>query len=53
MNKNKLLFVLTVLGFGSIILWINDLAPSENQYGHEYSAAVILKCQERGSQIPV
>jgi hypothetical protein len=40
--------LLTVLGFGSSILRINDVAPGENQYGHEYSAAVILNAKVRG-----
>jgi len=39
--------LLTVLGFGSSILRINDVAPGENQYGHEYLAAVIWKCKNK------
>lgn len=35
-EMKQFVLLLTVLGFGSSILWINDLAPGENQYGHEY-----------------
>lgn len=34
-------FVLTVSGLGSSILRINDVAPGENQNGHEKSAVSI------------
>jgi hypothetical protein len=35
MQSNELMAVLTVFGFGSSIRWIKDLAPGENQSGHE------------------
>lgn len=43
----KMESVVTVSGFGSRILCINDVAPRENQNGHENRAALICTTRKR------